>query len=78
MAVVRAETLSVVSVPGANVLILRGGKNEVAITVVPRFRLVFVSDVVYSRFGVFVLDLGERTLLQRVLAALSSQIRGSL
>ena len=42
MAVVRAEALSVVSVPGANVLILRGRENEVAVTVVPGIWLVFV------------------------------------
>lgn len=37
MAVVRAEALAVVRVPGANVLILCSGKNEVAFAVEPRF-----------------------------------------
>lgn len=76
MAVVRADALSVVREPGANVLILRGGENDVAVTVIPRFSLVFIPTPLSSIRGV-VLDLGERTLLQRVLAAVTFWIRGS-
>lgn len=51
MAVVRADALSVVREPGANVLILRGGENDVAVTVIPRFSLVFIRAPLFEYSG---------------------------
>ena len=61
MAVVRAETLAVVCVPGANVLILCSRENKIAIAVVSREESVYASACVFREAEPYLIWVSARS-----------------
>lgn len=61
MAVIRSQALSVVREPGANVLVLRGREDDVAVSVVSAE--VSIPEAMRHVLGGLVLNLGQSPLL---------------